>query len=120
QNFYLYSPLNTDKWHIIPWDDDGGYSRSRVRYSFQMGLSMHWGNVLHSRYFRIEANVKKLEDKLLELSSKYINEETIEKQINKYRDVVEPFLYRQPDRNFLPSKMDRFEADLQQLKDTPK
>ncbi|MCE1255698.1 MAG: CotH kinase family protein, partial [Anaerolineae bacterium] len=27
QNFYLYSPENSEKWYFIPWDYDGSFSR---------------------------------------------------------------------------------------------
>ncbi|MEK3994244.1 exopolysaccharide Pel transporter PelG [Psychrobacillus sp. FSL K6-2365] len=120
-NFYLYSPLNSDKWFILPWDYDGAWELQRNENSirpYQAGLSNFWGNTLHNRYFRNEKNVQQLIDKVEELS-KTINSKTVEAQLNQYADLVKPFLYREPDIQYLPDLNTNFEADLQLLKDTP-
>ena len=120
-NFYLYSPLNSDKWFILPWDYDGGWEQQRNNNSirsFQAGISNFWGNELFNRYFRSEKNVQNLIDKVEELS-KDINRESVEKQLTTYAEVVKPFLYRQPDMDYLPDENTNFENELQIIKDTP-
>ena len=64
QNFYLYSPLNSQKWFFIPWDGDnclhwqedavegltGNYG------SWEHGVANYWGVLLHQRFLKNEAN----------------------------------------------------------------
>ncbi|MCQ6562654.1 exopolysaccharide Pel transporter PelG [Paenibacillus mendelii] len=121
-NFYLYSPLNSEKWYFIPWDYDGGWELQREKkdiHLHQNGLSNYWANTLHNRYFRTQEHIQQLTDKIEELSLKYINKDTIGKQIDKYRDTVKPFLFRNPDIQFLPGFNKDFDKELQQLMDTP-
>ncbi|AZN39576.1 exopolysaccharide Pel transporter PelG [Paenibacillus albus] len=103
-NFYLYSPLNSDKWYFLPWDYDGGWGVQRREKSiseYQAGLSNYWGSVLHNRFFRSANHIQLLVDKINEIH-KYINKDTITKQLDLYRDEVGPFLNRAPDLNYLP------------------
>lgn len=121
-NFYLYSPLNNDKWYILPWDYDGGWELQRNKGSirpYQSGISNFWGSVLHNRYFRSERHVEQLKVKLDELYATYINKDTVKRQLESYKDVVEPFLYREPDIQFLPEQNSDFEEELQIIVNTP-
>ncbi|RAV13826.1 exopolysaccharide Pel transporter PelG [Paenibacillus contaminans] len=120
-NFYLYSPLNSDKWYILPWDYDGGWELQREKKSIrdhQSGLSNFWGSTLHNRYFRTEEHIKQLTDKIDEIM-KYINKDTVAKQIDKYKETVKPFLFRNPDIQFLPGLNTDFEKELEKLVNTP-
>ncbi|WP_372629186.1 exopolysaccharide Pel transporter PelG [Cohnella sp.] len=121
-NFFLYSPLNIDKWYFLPWDYDGGWELQRnmkfIR-PYQTGLSNYWGVELHNRFFRNQENVNKLTRKMEELSQ-YINEETVKAQIDKYRAIVEPFVSRMPDIQYLPDRLSAYDQDIQRIIDTPK
>lgn len=120
-NFYLYSPLNSNKWYFLPWDYDGGWELQRNKESIQLwqnGLSNYWGSVLHNRYFRNPEHVEQLKAKVEEISA-YINRDTVSKLVDSYRPVVEPFLFRDPDIRYLPGLNTDFEKELQILKDTP-
>jgi len=120
-NFYLYSPLNSPKWYILPWDYDGAWgverSRREIR-TYQTGLSNYWGSILHNRFFRTEENVQLLTEKIEEMRA-YINEQTIEEQLQQYSPVVKPFIYREPDIKYLPEKLEMYDSDLQLIMDTP-
>lgn len=120
-NFYLYSPLNSDKWYILPWDYDGGWELQRklnsIR-SYQAGISNFWGNILLNRYFRSEENVQKLTDKIEELSQK-INADTVASQIDQYHDVVKPFILKNPDKKYLSIESSKYESELKQIINTP-
>ncbi|MFR6580778.1 MAG: CotH kinase family protein [Ruminococcus sp.] len=59
---YLYSPLNSDTWYFIPWDNGGslmkylnieitGFSDQK---SWESGVSNYWGNVLFQRCLKSE------------------------------------------------------------------
>ncbi|WP_277586479.1 exopolysaccharide Pel transporter PelG [Psychrobacillus antarcticus] len=121
-NFYLYSPLNSERWFILPWDYDGGWELQRNDNSirtYQAGISNFWGNELFNRYFRSEKNVQNLIEKVEELSE-IINSETIDQQLANYEEVVKPFLLREPDKDYLPDVNTNFENELQIIRDTPK
>ena len=56
RNVYLYSPLNSDTWYFIPWDNDGSLMRPEYKItgfsdqkSWESGVSNYWGNVLFQR-----------------------------------------------------------------------
>jgi uncharacterized membrane protein len=118
-NLYLYSPLNSDKWFFLPWDYDGGWEADRELSSdYQSGLSNYWGGVLHNRYFRSEAHVNELKEKIEEMS-KFINKETVLKKLEVYQKQVEPFLQRDPDLNYLPGKKSEISAEFKNMSDVP-
>src|SRR5690606_15932031 len=121
-NFFLYSPLNIDKWYFLPWDYDGAWELQRnmdfIR-PYQSGISNYWGVVLHNRYFRNTENVNKLTEKIEELYT-YINEETVQQQLNKYKSIVTPFVSRMPDVKYLPDHVSTYDSDIQRILNTPK
>jgi len=120
-NFFLYSPLNIDKWYFFPWDYDGGWDLERLELNirpYQTGISNYWGSVLHNRYFRTEQHVNQLIEKLEELTQ-YINKETIQAQIDKYKPTVKPFLEHTPDIHFLPNYLKNYDADLEMIVNGP-
>lgn len=121
QNYYLYSPLNSEKWYFLPWDYDAAFEQEREEgeeWQYRGGLSTYWVNTLHNRYFRSEEHVQQLTDKMEELS-KVINRDTIKKQLDIYRNSVEPFLFRAPDMNYLPGLNTDFDKELEKIMSTP-
>ncbi|MBH5320703.1 exopolysaccharide Pel transporter PelG [Paenibacillus sp. GSMTC-2017] len=120
-NYFLYSPLNSNKWYFLPWDYDGGWEIERHAEDSETtrnGISRYWNSKLHKRYFRTLDNVDKLKVKMDELS-KIINKENISKMIKNYRPVVEPFLYRDPDIKYLPVANSEYESVIQRFINTP-
>src|SRR5690606_20240178 len=122
-NFFLYSPLNINKWYFLPWDYDGGWELQRnmdfIR-PYQQGLSNYWGVVLHNRFFRNQENVDLLTEKMELLYEQYINKEIVTKQINHYIDLVQPFVQRMPDIQYLPHPLAEYDADIERILNTPK
>lgn len=120
-NFYLYSPLNSDKWYFLPWDYDGAWGVQRREKSiseYQNGLSNYWGSVLHNRYFRSEAHVQQLKDKIEEVS-KYINRDTVTAQMRIYDGTVRPYLESPPDLKFLPQMKSRLSEEMEYIAGIP-
>ena len=69
RNFYLYSPLNSERFYILAWDLDGMFKRSeyavigRSDYiEWENGVSNYWGNVLFQRCLKSETYRKALDD----------------------------------------------------------
>lgn len=108
QNFYLYSPLNSEKWYFIPWDFDGDLARQEQKetgaipyLNWEVGMANYWGVVLHNRVLRIENYRNMLDAKIIELSRYYLSPYKIDSMLKNYRAVVEPFLNRLPDSKYL-------------------
>lgn len=103
QNFYLYSPLNGQKWYYIPWDGDA----SLMRYESQMeegqpvagwewGIGNYWGIMLHQRFLKNERNREELA-KVVEEMHQWLNQETVDRMAAGYYETVMPYLYEMPD-----------------------
>ncbi|WNR42341.1 exopolysaccharide Pel transporter PelG [Paenibacillus roseipurpureus] len=121
QNFFLYSPLNSEKWYFLPWDYDGGWELQRGQGSispYSEGVSNFWGSVLHNRFFRSEKNVQLLKDKIDELYAT-INNETVAKRLQTYRGIVEPFMVKAPDINFLPTHLSKLNDEFKRIEGVP-
>lgn len=121
-NFYLYSPLNSEKWYFLPWDYDGGWGLQRNLKSispYQSGISNYWGSTLHNRFFRSTEHVELLKKKIEDISKNYINKNTVEQQLAKYKNVVEPFAKRSPDVQYLPGKLSELSQDYERIVSTP-
>lgn len=122
-NFFLYSPLNIDKWLILPWDYDGGWDNGRSQgfvLPYQAGISNYWGNRLFNRYFRVQENVDKLTAKMEELHATYINESTVKKQLDLYLPIVKPYVQRFPDNQYLPIAIKDYDQIIGNILETPK
>ncbi|WLR54465.1 CotH kinase family protein [Mesobacillus subterraneus] len=123
QNFYLYSPLNDNKWYFIPWDYDAAWGwedeESSIEFpDWEDGIGLFWGVSLHNRFLKDQRNVESLSAKMEELS-KIINEENTKEYLTTYRKIVEPFIQRQPDVNFLPMKAESFSKAFDALAAVP-
>ncbi len=108
QNFYLYSPTNSDKWFFIPWDGDNMLPWNAYRMegiegdygAYQHGISNYWGLVLHQRFLKYEENRADLAQRVDELHE-IINKETVDALAKKYNAVTEEYALRMPDFYYL-------------------
>lgn len=122
-NFFLYSPLNLEKWYFIPWDYDGGWEllrRTNNLREYQGGISTYWGIPMYNRLFRHQEYVDMLSEKIEYLYNNYINEDIVKAQIAKYENIVYPRLMQMPDLYYLPEKITEYDKDIQLIIDTPK
>ncbi|KRE93099.1 hypothetical protein ASG89_06215 [Paenibacillus sp. Soil766] len=122
-NFYLYSPLNSNKWYFLPWDYDGGWEWGLQGNVINTnpssnGISTYWGSVLPNRFFRSEKNVQLLKDKIDELYA-MINNDSVAKRLQDYRGVVEPFINKAPDNSFLPIQLNKLDEEFKRIAGVP-
>lgn len=104
QNYYLYSPLNGNKWYIIPWDGDASLKleeyvivNGKDNYAhWQCGISNYWGVNLHQRFLKYASNREELEKKVEELYS-WLNGKYLSEKVTEYNHIVEPYVYSMPD-----------------------
>ncbi|WP_042356153.1 CotH kinase family protein [Bacillus rubiinfantis] len=120
QNFYLYSPSNTEKWYFLPWDYDGAWTSSAAKENivktaeWEDGLSNYWGSVLHKRFFKDPRNVKDLSAKI-EALAKIITPEKTKKLLDEYYPTVSQFIKRQPDTDHLGINVKDYKANYYSL-----
>ena len=108
RNVYLYSPLNSDIWYFIAWDNDGCLMRSEYELknfsdqgSWEKGISNYWGNVLFQRCLKSDSFRKELDKAIIEMKD-YLSEERLSTMISQYENVVRPYLYSMPDQMNAP------------------
>ena len=109
RNFYIYCPLNGDTWYIYPWDNDGmmtatehelrGYHSST---QWESGISNYWGNILFRRALMSETFRQELHTAILDLLENYLSGDHIGELFRRYNAIVEPYVSRMPDLQFLP------------------
>ena len=103
RNCYLYSPLNSETWYILDWDNDGMLRHtedSLYNYSeadsWEWGVSNYWGNTLFRRCLQTESFRARLDAAIEELHS-YMNAERIDSMVAHYRTITEQFVWQMPD-----------------------
>lgn len=115
QNFYLYSPQNSQKWYFLAWDYDGSLARQENDlqggynyHLYQKGIANYWGVVLHQRVLTIPAYRAQLDARIKELRT-FVSPERVEQQMNIYRSVTEPIILNMPDLLHLPGTIEDYE-----------
>lgn len=120
QNFYLYSPLNSEKWFFLPWDYDGawGYTQQKgedVQNSpWQKGISNYWGSKLQHRFFKNPENVRQLIDKIEELMT-IVTPERTKELLDQYRKVAPAVTLSEPDIGYLPGTPETYRKEWDRL-----
>jgi spore coat protein H len=126
QNYYLYNPLNSEKFYFLPWDYDAAWGQQKEESTkikgftakWQLGISNYWGSVLHQRFFKDPENVEDLSAKLEELSTVF-SEQRTEEYLEKYYPIVSEYINRSPDLDDLPFRLEKFEESFWNLKNIP-
>ena len=123
RNVYLYSPLNSDIWYFIAWDNDGCLMRSEYELknfsdqgSWEKGISNYWGNVLFQRCLKSRSFREKLNDAILELRE-YLNKDMLTSKIESYKNVLKPYLYLMPDAEYEPLTSEQYDQIAASLPD---
>lgn len=108
RNAYIYSPLNSDKWYFLTWDNDSALKRSEYKLDgrseqlgWDSGVSNYWGNILFKRCLKSDTFRKELDSAVKDLKA-YLSPGRIGALANKYAKVVKPYVYAMPDRMHAP------------------
>ena len=114
RNCYLYSPLNSDVWYFLDWDNDGmlrKYEMQLTKFtdyqSWERGVSNYWGNVLFRRALLCESFRSALDDAVEDLRST-LSDGRLPQMIEHYRSVIEERLYETPDSLYMPVTRDQY------------
>lgn len=112
QNFYLYSPQNSQTWYFMPWDYDGAFFRQAeisVEYSpLAIGVSNYWGAVLHQRVLMAPQYREKLHEKVLEVLE-ILTPERLKSMTDIYRPVTDRYVDQMPDVAYLPATLAQYD-----------
>lgn len=116
RNYYIYSPLNSEKWYFISWDNDAAFTRTahRLEDNYSEGLSWEQGltQFLHIELFNRIFKEKQYRDQLQaaidDLRTNYLNYENVKAKVDSYAQVVEPYLYSAPDLENAPMDQNSF------------
>lgn len=107
RNVYLYSPLNSEKWYLIPWDHDGSLKRAEYKLqgrvdagSWEQGVSNYWGNKLFQRCLKSESFCEKLDAAVEELYA-FLNKDRLQGMAAFYAQVVKPYAFSMPDAEYI-------------------
>ena len=108
RNFYLYSPLNSERFYILAWDLDGMFKRSeyavtgRSDYSeWENGISNYWGNILFQRCLKSDVFRAKLDEAIEDLYGTLLDGR-LEEYVNTYSALLKPLVYQGRDALFMP------------------
>ncbi len=122
RNMYIYSPLNSETWYILPWDFDCVYmdlENEIVKHSdfkdWQKGISNYWGNVLFKRALMSENFREELDAAVTDLLENYLSIEKIAALSKKYAETVKPYAYTMPDIANEPLTKDAYDEVLEHL-----
>ncbi len=121
RNVFLYSPLNSDTFYFISWDNDGAFYDTKAKLrsqdrGWEIGISNYWGNVLFRRVLMDNELRAGLDDKIEEYRN-IITREKLEKMIDIYAPVVRKYAYSYPDSEHMPLTGGRYEAFIKALPD---
>ncbi len=100
RNVYIYSPLNSEKFYFISWDNDSMMNRDYHQMrnysegqSWEKGLTQFTNVVLLNRMFREQEYVDKLTEAIEDLRENYLTVEKIQTMADSYAEIVRPYLY---------------------------
>jgi spore coat protein H len=108
RNFYLYSPLNSERFYILSWDMDAMFKRSeyamigRSDYAeWENGVSNYWGNMLFQRCLKSETFRAEL-DKAVEDLYATLLDGRLERYAKTYSELLKPLVYTGRDAIYMP------------------
>ena len=126
RNFYLYSPLNMDRWYILAWDLDGSFKRTeydllgRNDYTeWEKGVSNYWGNVLFRRCLQSGVFRAKLDEAMQALHEK-LTDGRIDAYVKMYSELLKPYVYSGRDALAMPVTSAQYDVIASSLTDEVK
>lgn len=108
RNFYLYSPLNSERFYILAWDLDGMFKRSEYAITgrndykeWENGISNYWGNVLFNRCLKSDTFRTKLDEAIEDLYATLLDGR-LEQYAETYSELLKPLIYTGRDALYMP------------------
>lgn len=122
RNMFLYSPLNSERWYIIPWDNDGSLftTEQQIKGStdgaaWETGVSNYWGNLLFRRALKTKKFRDSLDAAIEDLRTNNLTDERISSLSTELANTVKPFLQNTPDSTYLGVSMENYQKIVEAL-----
>lgn len=123
QNYYIYSPVNSDKWYLICWDGDSAlqkYEDNLLDFGFQEapwseGIGNYWANNLFNRMFKEKKYRDMLTERIQYLHENVITSERINELVSQFRVVTDYYSRREPDASRLLCSFEQQDLILENL-----
>ena len=98
RNYYIYSPLNSEKWYFISWDNDASFTRTIYELqdayhdgdSWERGLSQFMHISLFNRIFKEDEYREKLQSAIEDLRANYLTYEHVKEMTDSYAQIARP------------------------------
>lgn len=108
RNYYIYSPLNSEKWYFISWDNDASFTRTIYELqdayhdgdSWERGLSQFMHISLFNRIFKEDEYREKLQSAIEDLRANYLTYEHVKEMTDSYAQIARPYLNSLPDSEY--------------------
>lgn len=114
RNLFLYSPMNSELFYMVPWDLDASFRRDYLDMkehhegeSWERGMPLFLGVSLINRMMREEEYREMLTDAVNDLYAHYLSPEIVDERARQLSTVTKQFLfgeYAYPDINNAPVK----------------
>lgn len=108
RNFYIYSPLNEERFYVLPWDLDGMFKRTEYNLmgrndytEWEKGVSNYWGNVLFRRCLQSETYRQKLDEAVEAIYTK-LTDGRIDAYAKTYSELLKPYIFSGRDALAMP------------------
>ena len=123
RNFYLYSPLNSERFYILAWDLDDMFKKSEYAIrgrldhaEWEKGVSNYWGSVLFKRCLKSEAFRESLDAAVEDLYVKLLDGR-LEEYARTYSELLKPLIYEGRDALYMPLTKDQYDTVASALSD---
>ena len=122
RNFYLYSPLNSERWYILAWDNDGMLKRAELALSgrndytgWESGISNYWGNVLFCRCLKSESYRAALDAAVEDLYATVLSPKNVAAYAEQYAALLKPLVYKGRDKLYMPVTAANYDSVVRSL-----
>lgn len=116
RNLYLYSPLNSEKWYFISWDNDASFqiTFNRLRNysegsSWQVGMTKYLQVRLIYRMMQEQEYIDALSAAVDDIKNNYLTYEKIDSMSRAYAAVTKPYAFSEPDIEISHATSDWFD-----------
>lgn len=106
-NYYLYSPLGSERWYVLSWNNadvlsesyremrEEGYSRS-----WNHGIFTYLNAPLYQKIFKDERCRREFDEAVKDLRDNYLTREKLRQKMEEYGAIVKLYLFELPDRMY--------------------
>lgn len=115
RNFYIYSPYNSSKWYLLPWDYDGSFyttedmiKNGNDDWGYSHGVGNFWGTILFKRALKSTSYREELDRAVEDIKNNYMTPNQLNSMIATYRTVTDAYVNKDPDNTYSGINADQY------------